>query len=251
MTGQSTSKTPLWIPSEERRRDANITRFIHRVNTRHELNLHTYADLYRWSVENIADFWASLWDFAEIKASQRYEQVVDDLTKFPGARWFPEARLNFAENLLRYRDDRLAFVFKGETETSRGMTYAELYDEVRRLAHSLREAGVEVEDRVVGYMPNLIETAVAMLAATSLGATWSSCATDIGPAAAIERLGQVEPKVMITADGYFYKGKVFDTLGHAAEVVQGIPSLKKVIVVSYTRERPDISHIPHAVHYHD
>jgi acetoacetyl-CoA synthetase len=131
------------------------------------------------------------------------------------------------------------------------MTYAELYDSVARLARSLRETGVVAGDRVVGYMPNLIETAVAMLAATSLGATWSSCATDIGPAAAIERLGQVEPKVMITADGYFYKGKVFDTLGHAAEVARGVISLQKVIVVSYTSERPDISQMPNAVHYED
>src|SRR6185503_11441154 len=114
-------------------------------------------------------------------------------------------------------------------------------DAVARLAFSLKESGVGAGDRVVGYMPNLIETAVSMLAATSLGATWSSCATDIGPAAAVERLGQVEPKVMITADGYFYKGKIFDTLEHAAEVARGIPSLRKVVVVSYTRERPDIS----------
>ena len=121
----------------------------------------------------------------------------------------------------------------------------------RGLLSSLRETGVGVGDRVVGYMPNLIETAIGMLAATSLGATWSSCATDIGPAAAIERLGQVEPKVLITADGYFYKGKSFDTLDHAAEVARGISSLKKVIVVSYTRERPEISQIPNAVHYDD
>ncbi|HEX7235074.1 MAG TPA: AMP-binding protein, partial [Nitrosospira sp.] len=181
----------------------------------------------------------------------RYDQVVDDLTKFPGARWFLGARLNFAENLLRYRDDHIAFLFQGETQTSRRMTYLELYDAVARLAYSLKESGVGVGDRVVGYLPNLIETAVAMLAATSLGATWSSCATDIGPAAAIERLGQVEPNAMITADGYFYKGKPFDTLEHAAEVARGIPSLLKVIVVSYTREKPDISFIPNAVHYDD
>jgi acetoacetyl-CoA synthetase len=131
------------------------------------------------------------------------------------------------------------------------MTYAELYDAVARLAHSLKDSGIGVGDRVVGYMPNLIETAVCMLAATSLGATWASCATDIGPGAAVERLGQVEPKVMITADGYFYKGKAFDTLGHAAEVVRGIPSLQKVLVVSYASERPDISQISNAVHYED
>lgn len=244
-------RKPLWIPSEERKRDANITRFINQVNARYKLNLASYSDLYHWSVNNLPDFWQTVWDFVEIKASKKYDSVVTDLSAFPGARWFPGARLNFAENLLRYRDDHLAFIFKGETQITKRMTYAELYDSVARLAHSLREAGVGAGDRVVGYMPNLIETVVCMLAASSLGATWSSCATDIGPAAAIERLGQVEPKAMITADGYFYKGKTFDTLEHAAEVARGIPSLQKVIVVSYTRERADISQIPNAVHYED
>ena len=244
-------KTPLWSPSEERKQAANITRFIEKVNSQYNLALKSYDDLHEWSVENIPDYWAVIWDFADIRASRRYDQIVDDLTKFPGARWFPGARLNFAENLLRYRDDRLAFIFHGETQISKQMTYAELYDTVARLADSLKASGIGVGDRVVAYMPNLIETAVAMLAATSLGATWSSCATDIGPAAAIERLGQVEPKLMITAEGYFYKGRMFDTLEHAAEVARGIPSLEKVIVVSYTRERPDISRIPKAVHYED
>ena len=244
-------KAPLWLPSEERRREANLNRFMEMVRARHGVNTQSYTDLYRWSVENIPDFWAAVWDFAEIRHSKMFGQVVEDLTKFPGTKWFPGARLNFAENLLRYRDDQLAFIFRGEALVSRRVTYAELYDSVARLAHSLRESGVQVGDRVVGYMPNLIETAIGMLAATSLGATWSSCATDIGPDAAIERLGQVEPKVLITADGYFYKGKVFDTLEHAAEVAKGIPSLKKVVVVSYPRERPDISRIPNSVHYAD
>src|SRR5215212_2688510 len=244
-------RTPLWTPSEERKHQANITRFMERVNAQHKLNLRSYPELYQWSVKDIPDFWAAVWDFTEIKASQPYKQVVDDLKKFPGAKWFTGSRLNFAENLLRYQDNQLAFIFKGETQTSKQMTYAELYDSVARLADSLQKMGVGVGDRVVGYMPNLIETAIGMLAATSLGATWSSCATDIGPAAAIERLGQIEPKVMITADGYFYKGKAFDTLAHAAEVAAGIPSLKKAIVVSYTRERPDISQFPNAVYYSD
>jgi acetoacetyl-CoA synthetase len=244
-------KAPLWLPSEERRREANLNRFMEMVRTSHNVNIQSYSDLYRWSVENIPDFWAAIWDFAGIRHSKMYDQVVEDLTKFPGTKWFPGARLNFAENLLRHRDNQLAFIFRGETQVSRRMTYAELYDSVGRLAHSLRESGVEVGDRVVGYMPNLIETAIGMLAATSLGAAWSSCATDIGPDAAIERLGQVEPKVLITADGYFYKGKVFDTLEHAAEVAKGISSLKKVVVVSYTREKPNISRIPNSVHYED
>src|SRR6185503_4825655 len=244
-------RKPLWKPSEERIEQANITRFMEAINTRKNLKLRSYAELYQWSVKNIPDFWAAMWDFGNIKISIPYDQVVEDLTKFPGTKWFPGARLNFAENLLRFRDDQLAFIFKGETQVSKRITYAELYDSVARLAHSLRETGVGVGDRVVGYMPNLIETAIGMLAATSLGATWSSCATDIGPAAATERLGQVEPKVLITADGYFYKGKSFDTLGHAAEVARGIPSLKKVIVVSYTRQRSDISQIPHAIQYEE
>ncbi len=242
-------RKPLWVPSEERKRDANITRFMKVVNHRFGLTLAAYSDLYIWSVDNIPDFWLTVWDFVEIKASKKYDSVATDLSVMPGTKWFPGARLNFAENLLRYRDEQLAFIFIGETQKSKRMTYAELYDSVARLSHSLAESGVGEGDRVVGYMPNLIETVVCMLAATSLGATWSSCATDIGPTAAVERLGQVEPKAMITADGYFYKGKKFDTLEHAAEVVRGIPSLQKVIVVAYTRERPDISRIPNAVHY--
>ena len=244
-------RTPLWTPSDERKRDANITRFMDVVNEWHKLNLASYSDLYNWSVNNIPDFWRTVWDFVDIKASKKHDRAVDNLDKFPGANWFPGVKLNFAENLLRYRDDQLAFIFQGETQVTKRMTYAELYESVAKLSFSLKEAGIGGGDRVVGYMPNLIETAIGMLAATSIGATWSSCATDIGPGAAIERLGQVEPKAMITADGYFYKGKTFDTLEHAAEVARGIPSLQKVIVVSYTREKPDISSIPNAVHYDD
>jgi len=162
-------------------------------------------------------------DFAGIKASKRYDRVVEDLTQFPGTKWFPGAKLNFAENLLRYRDDQLAFIFRGETQKSAKMTYAELYVTVSRLAKSLREIGVGPGDRVAGYMPNLMETAIAMLAATSIGAVWSSCATDIGPQAALDRLGQIEPKVLFSVDGYFYKGKVFNCLGNAAEVARAIP----------------------------
>jgi acetoacetyl-CoA synthetase len=249
--GEYFMKRPLWEPTKERKNQANITRFIGFVNEKYDLEINSYAQLYNWSIENIPDFWAAMWEFGEIKASRGYTEVVDDLSKFPGAKWFSGARLNFAENLLRYRDDQVAFIFKGETQKSAIMTYAELYDTVARLAKSLRKMGVVAGDRVVAYMPNLIETAIAMLAATSIGATWASCATDIGPLAALDRLGQVEPKVLFTVDGYFYKGKLFDTLGNAAEVAKEIPSLEKVIVVSYVTEKPDISPIPQAVHYED
>ncbi len=242
-------KKPLWEPSEERKNRANITRFIGVVNEKYGLEIDSYTQLWNWSIENIPDFWATMWEFGEIKASRGYDEVVDDLSKFPGAKWFSGARLNFAENLLRYRDDQTAFIFRGETWKSATMTYAELYDTVARLAKSLREIGVAPGDRVVAYMPNLMETAVAMLAATSIGAMWASCAMDIGPQAALARLGQVEPKVLFTADGYFYKGKLFHTLGNAAEVAKEIPSLEKVIVVSYATEKADIGPMTNAAHY--
>ena len=244
-------KKPLWESSEERKGQANLTRFIKTVNAKYDLVIDSYAAMWDWSVQNIPEFWATMWDFGEIRASRGYTHVVEDLTKFPGTQWFTGARLNFAENLLRHRDDRPAFIFRGETQKSARVTYAELYDTVARVAKSLRDLGVKPGERVVGYMPNLMETAIAMLAATSVGATWSSCATDIGPQAALDRLGQVEPKVLFTADGYFYKGKRFDTVANAAQVAQGIPSLQKVIVVSYTTESLDIRSIPNAVHWSD
>lgn len=244
-------KEPLWVPCEERRRLANITRFIDAVNQRHGLSIDSYAGLWEWSVERIPEFWETMWEFAGIRASHPYTRVVDDLSRFPGARWFEGARLNFAENLLRYRDDRPALVFRGETQRAGMMTYAELHGAVARLAGALRGIGIRPGDRVVGYMPNLIETAVAMLAATSVGATWASCATDIGPQAALDRLGQVAPKLLFAADGYFYKGRRFDTIRNAAEVVRGIASLEKTVVVSYAGADADISLIPNAVRYEE
>ena len=244
-------REPLWKPSEEVRQQANITRFTGVVNKKYDLMIDSYDELYDWSITKVPDFWAAMWEFGEIKASQGFTEVVRDLGQFRGAEWFRGARLNFAENLLRYRDDQAAFLFIGESQKSATMTYAELYETVARLAKSLRAMGVGAGDRVVAYMPNLIETAIAMLAATSIGAIWASCATDIGPVAALDRLGQVEPKVLFTVDGYFYKGKRFDTLGNAAKVAKEIPSLEKVVVVSYAMEQPDISPIPQAVHFED
>jgi len=244
-------KTPLWIPSEKKIKNANLTRFLAHVNKKHQKDFHTYAELYQWSIQNIPDFWACFWEFADIKASRGYDQVVDDVRKMPGAKWFSGARLNFAENLLRHRDDRPAFIFRGETQKKAQMTYAELYAAVARLAHSLRGLGLKPGDRVAGYMPNLMETAIAMLAATSVGAVWSSCATDIGSQAALDRLGQIEPKALFTVNGYYYKGKPFSSLGNAAEIAKGIPSLKKVIVASYVDQLPDLTGIPNGVRWED
>ena len=244
-------KEPLWIPSEEQKSRANITHFIRHVNARFGTKFSTYRELYDWSVAHIPDFWASMWDFADVRVSQPYTQVVDDLNRFPGASWFVGARLNFAENLLRYRDSHLAFVFRREDGLERAMTYDELYQRVSQVTRFLRNAGVQAGDRVVGYMPNIIETPIAMLAATSLGATWASCAPDLGAQAALDRLGQLEPVVMFAVDGYLYKGRRFDTRAKAAEVSGRIPSLRHVIVVPYAEDAPDLSAIPHAVCYTD
>ncbi len=242
-------KKLLWQPSEQCKSKANITRFINRVNEKFNLKIDSYQKLYNWSIENLTDFWAAMWDFAEIKASKNYDTVVEDITRFPGTKWFPGAKLNFAENLLRHRDDRAAFIFRGETKVKKSLTYAELYDKVARLAKSLRELGVGPGDRVAAYMPNMMETAIAMLAATSIGAVWSSCATDIGPQAVLDRLGQVEPAVLFTVNGYYYKGKAFNSLSNAAEIARGIPSLKKVVVATYTEDFPDLIEIPNAVYF--
>lgn len=244
-------KAPLWVPSDRRRREANLSRFMARVNERYALDLRSYPELWAWSVERIPEFWAAMWEFAEIRASRPYTEVVDDLTRLPGARWFQGARLNFAENLLRYADDRPALIQTGETRPRSAVTYAELRRAVAQLAAALRASGVHPGDRVAAYMPNTIETAVAMLAATSVGATWASCATDLGPAAALERLGQVEPVVLFTVDGYVYKGRTFDTRANAAAVAGGIPTLRRVIVAPYLGARPDLSALPHAMSYAD
>jgi len=241
----------LWQPTEERKRNANITKFMDFVNRRYRQNYRSYKELYDWSVDKIPDFWASVWDFVGVKASKGYEAVTENLTRMPDAKWFIGARLNFAENLLRYRDKNTALIFKGETQESARMSYAELYDSVGRLAKSLRGIGLRPGDRVAAYMPNMIETTVAMLASTSIGAVWASCATDIGPGVAIDRFGQIEPKVLFTVDGYFYKGKYFNSLSNAAEIAEGIPSIEKVIVARYGKDKPDIRHIPNSVYYDD
>lgn len=241
----------LWEPSEERKKNANMTKFIELVNKRYGQKFVSYDELYYWSINNIPDFWAAMWDFAGVKASKGYNNIIDDPGKMPGAKWFMGARLNFAENLLRYRDNQVALIFKGETQEAIKMTYAELYDQVARLAKSLRESGVRVGDRIAGFMPNMIETVVAMLAATSIGAIWSSCSPDFGIKGVLDRFGQIEPKVLFTADEYSYNGKFFDSLERVAGILKDLPSIQKVIIVSWTGKRTDIDHIPNSIHYED
>ncbi|KAF0220512.1 MAG: acetoacetyl-CoA [Geobacteraceae bacterium] len=240
-------KKPLWEPSEERVKDANLTRFMAFVNRRHGTKFRCYDELYRWSVEDIPAFWGAVWEFGGVIASQGCDTVVDDLTRMPGARWFLGSRLNFAENLLRYRDDRVALIFKGEERPAVHITYAELFDRVARLSTALRNAGVTSGDRVAGFMPNLPETVTAMLAAVSLGAVWSSCSPDFGISGVLDRFGQITPTVLFTADGYSFNGRRFDSLERVRGIIPGLPSVKHVVVVPYLEERPDIDGISRAI----
>jgi len=234
----------LWKPSEERVREANMTKFINYVNKAQSLTIDSYWQLYEWSTKHIPDFWATLWQFVDIKFSRKYDEVADDLGRFPGVKWFPGSRLNFAENLLRHRDDRSAIVFKDESQQSVTTSYAELYEQVARLVASLRDIGLAAGDRVCGYMPNFPDTIIAMLASTSLGAIWSSCGADLGPVAVIDRFAQIEPKVLFTVDGYYYKGKAFDISSNVEKIAKGLSSLKKVVIVPHLTSSPKIETIP-------
>ena len=248
----SDERKKLWEPSEDWIKNAEATRFIEFVNKNYGANITGGKDLYKFSVEKIEDFWDAMWKFSEIIASKPYDKVVEDLSVFPGTKWFPGALLNFAENLLKYKDDKLAFDFQGETKVSKQMTYAELNKTVARLAKSLKEIGVKVGDRVVSYIPNLIETPIAMLAAAAIGATWASCGAELQPSAVIDRFGQIEPKILFTVDGYFYRDKVFDIRENAKAVVEAIPSIEKVVVVTYVSDgKCDVRGIPKAVNWED
>lgn len=226
-------------------------RFMNFVSDKNNVKIEDYETLYRWSIENIPDFWAAMWDFAEIIASRKYERIIDGLDKMPGAKWFPGAGLNFAENLLRYQDDRVALFFKGEASRELEITYFRLYDSVARLAKSLKDYGIKPCDRVVGFIPNIPEAIISMLAGVSLGAIWSSCSPDFGIKGVLDRFGQIQPRILFAADGYYYKGKQIDSLERISRIVRQIPSIEKVIVVPYINSQPDISSIPNAIHYHD
>jgi len=241
----------LWQPTAEQIKNSNMYRFMQTVNEKFGQDFSEYTPLWEWSVDNIADFWTAFWEFADIKATTPYRRVIDDAAKMPGARWFEGARLNFAENLLRYRDERTALIFRGEDSVRRELTYAQLYDAVARLARSLRAAGLEPGDRVVGFMPNMPESIIAMLAAASVGATWSSCSPDFGIKGVLDRFGQIKPKVLFTADGYYFKGKALDSLARIGDILKQLPSIEKVVVVPYTQTKPDIGAVPQAVHYAD
>src|SRR5712664_1485599 len=234
------SPSVLWRPSRERVAKSNITRFIHLVNQRWNAGVRDSQQLYDWSVHEPEQFWTAIWDFCGVVAETRGERLLVDGGKMPGAKWFPDARLNFAENLLRRRDDDTAMVFWGEDKVRRRMSYAEVYGAVSRTAQALSAAGVKEGDRVAAFMPNMPETVIAMLATASLGATFTSCSPDFGVQGVLDRFGQITPKILFAADGYLYNGKEIDLLPRLRQIAFRIPSLEHVIVTPYRKQLPDL-----------
>lgn len=242
---------PLWTPSPERIADSNLSVFTAFVAERYGVNAQNYAELHAWSCNEREQFWHAIWKFCGVIGTGPGETILIDRDHMPGARWFPEARLNFAENLLCRRDDTAAIVFWGEEQLTGQVTWRELHDEVSRMAQALRAAGVTQGDRVAAYLPNLPGAVIGMLATASIGAVWSSCSPDFGAQGVLDRFGQISPKVLIGVDGYFHQGKAIDTLPRLAEIAAQLPTVEKVVVVPYTRGEPPLGDIPRAINVHD
>ena len=237
----------LWEPSQEAIERAQMTEFARWIVRRLKLDLNSYPDFYRWTVDNPEEFWSSVWDWCGVVASRKGSTVLVDGDKMPGARWFPEARLNVAENLLKRGDRGDALVFWDETGFRRRVSYADLYSDVSRAAQALKSLGLRPGDRAAAFIPNMPETVVFALAAISQGIVWSSCSPDFGTDGVLERFGQIEPKVLFCADGYVYNGQQHDSLGRVREVAAQLPSVRKVVVAPLLEQRPDVSDIPNAV----
>jgi acetoacetyl-CoA synthetase len=231
----------IWRPSEETTARANITRYLGWLERERGLDFASYQDLWRWSVTDLDAFWSSIWKFFKVRSRRPYERVLGR-DAMPGASWFPGAELSYAEHALSRRDDHPALIARSETrglDRTTTVTYADLAKQVAAVRAGLVRLGVSSGDRIVAYMPNIPETVVALLAASSLGAIWSSCSPDFGTRAVVDRFGQLEPKVLFAVDGYRYGGRDFDRSREVAEIASSLPSLKETVVLPYLR--PDVA----------
>src|SRR5579863_6554028 len=236
----------LWRPSRERIANANLTRFMRCVSARTGTPLADYDATYAWSLSSPAQFWGELARFADLRADLGDGPVIEHPTQMPGARFFPGARLNFAENLLKFADEHPALIFRNERGARRALSGRELAHEVARVAAGLTAAGVVAGERVAGYLPNVPEATIAMLATASIGAVWSSCSPDFGVPGVLDRFGQIQPKVLFTADGYFYAGKTLDSLAPMAEVLEKLSHIERVVVIPYVTARPELARLGRA-----
>jgi acetoacetyl-CoA synthetase len=236
----------LWEPNKSRLENSQMNLFREYVNYHHHISLKDYSDLYQWSVENISDLWEDIWNFSNIKSSKPFDIVVNEPDKMPGSKWFLGTKLNFAENLLKYKSNKLAIRFVGEDKVKSDLTYNELYDQVARLSNALKELGVKPGDRIAGIMPNMPETIIAMLASASLGAVWSSTSPDFGVKSILDRFKQIQPKIIFVANGYYFKGKIFDTTEKLKEILDRLNSVENVIIVDYVKKL-SVNSIPNSI----
>ncbi len=246
----SKQNTILWQPSKKQIEDSQMFQFIQIISNKYNLDSSEYEDIWKWSVENPSLFWKEIWDYSGIVSSKDYTSVVDNHKKMPGAKWFEGARLNFAENLLKRRDEHPAIIFWGENSIRKEYSYEALYMEVKMASAALRKAGVVKGDRVAAFMPNVPQTVIFMLATASIGAIWSSTSPDFGIKGVLDRFSQIEPKIILAADGYFYKGKAFDSQEKLKSILNQLPSVEQVVVVDYTG-RSDVASIPKAIAWED
>ena len=242
---------PLWEPTVEQVAAANITRFAREAENHWGRVFDDYSQLHRWSVDEPEEFWNSIWDFCGLIAAVRGERVVDLSFDKPGARFFPDARFNFACNLLQRRDKADAIVFWSEDRVRRRLSYSDLYLQVAGIAQALRNAGIKSGDRVCGFMPNMPETVIAMLAATSIGAVWSSCSPDFGVSGVVDRFGQIEPRILFSSDGYYYNGKWHDSLSKLAKIREGLPSIEHVVIAPFVESEIAIDTVQDSVYWKD
>ena len=253
MTTQSGDGVLLWEPSEELKRQANVTRYMQWLAQEKGLSFHSREELWQWSVDNLEDFWASIAEYFHVKSSRPYTAVLTE-RKMPGAVWFPGARLNFAEHVFRNAtSDRPALVFRSERYELVEVTWSELRQKAGAVARALRAMGVQQGDRVVAYMPNIPETLIAFLACASIGAVWSSCSPDFGTSSVIDRFKQIEPKVLFAVDGYQYNGKAFDRRPIVSDLQQSLPTLEKTVLFSYLfkDDDPASANLAHTVPWDD
>ncbi|MBD19536.1 MAG: acetoacetate--CoA ligase [Rhodospirillaceae bacterium] len=232
--------TKLWEPDPVRVLGSNLTVFMKFVEERWDISCQSYAALHQWSVEEQEKFWSAVWDFAEIIGDGPGDTILENKGKMLGASYFPEAQLNFSENLLRNRDNTLALIFRGETGVERTLNRSQLYDLVSQIIQAMKNAGVNPGDRIAGYLPNLPESIAVMLAAASLGAVWSSCSPDFGTRGVLDRFGQIEPKILFVADRYFYGGKTIDYNERIREVRAELNTIQEVVVIPYDSSSPSI-----------
>jgi acetoacetyl-CoA synthetase len=239
----------LWEPSAELVEGARLTEFMRWLELERSLSFAGYAELWQWSVDDLDGFWSAIWEFFEVRGDGDPSPVLGS-RQMPGARWFPNTRLNYAEHVFAGKDDvEIAILHASELRELGELSWGELRRQVAAVAAGLRELGVERGDRVVAYVPNIPEAIVAFLAAASIGAVWSSCSPDFGPASVVDRFAQIEPKVLFAVDGYRYGGKDFDRRETVARLQEAMPSLERTIVLPYLDENPDLSPLRDAMRW--